>query len=36
MLDTLESVQGMLKVMASLTEKQNGSFLDYEGKAVPW
>lgn len=35
-IDTLESVQGMLRVMASLTEKQNGAFLDYKGGPVPW
>ncbi|XP_054463987.1 C-factor-like [Anoplopoma fimbria] len=31
-----ESVEGMLKVIASLTEKQNGAFLDYKGQSVPW
>ncbi|KAM8843805.1 C-signal-like [Spinachia spinachia] len=31
-----ESVQGMLGVMASLTEKQSGSFLDWKGRSVPW
>ncbi|XP_074512559.1 C-signal-like [Sebastes fasciatus] len=36
MLDAPESVQGMLSVMASLTEEQNGALLDYEGKSVPW
>ncbi|KAM7371759.1 hypothetical protein PAMP_008969 [Pampus punctatissimus] len=35
-IDALESVQGMLSVMTSLTEKQNGAFLDYKGKSVPW
>ncbi|XP_034394521.1 C-factor-like isoform X3 [Cyclopterus lumpus] len=35
-IDAPESVQGMLSVMASLTEKQNGAFLDYKGKSLPW
>ncbi|XP_010728700.3 uncharacterized protein LOC104918591 [Larimichthys crocea] len=35
-IDAPESVQGMLHVMASLTEKQNGAFLDYKGEPVPW
>ncbi|XP_029292765.1 uncharacterized protein LOC115011700 [Cottoperca gobio] len=35
-IDAPESVQGMLDVMASLTEKQNGALLDYKGKSIPW
>ncbi|XP_068435022.1 C-signal-like [Clinocottus analis] len=35
-IDATQSVQGMFSVMASLTEKQNGAFLDYEGKSLPW
>ncbi|XP_048846701.1 C-factor-like isoform X7 [Brienomyrus brachyistius] len=35
-IDVVESVQGVLKVMNSLTEKQNGAFLDYHGKQLPW
>ncbi|KAM6353113.1 C-signal-like [Alca torda] len=31
-----ESVQGMLKVLSSLSEKETGTFLDWEGKIVPW
>uniref|UniRef100_A0A8B9VBZ6 C-factor n=1 Tax=Anas zonorhyncha TaxID=75864 RepID=A0A8B9VBZ6_9AVES len=31
-----ESVGGMLKVMSSLSEKDTGTFLDWEGKVVPW
>ncbi|XP_068022689.1 C-signal-like [Melanerpes formicivorus] len=30
------SVQGMLKVLSSLSEKDTGTFLDWEGKVVPW
>uniref|UniRef100_A0A4W5RJW6 Zgc:92161 n=1 Tax=Hucho hucho TaxID=62062 RepID=A0A4W5RJW6_9TELE len=30
-----ESV-GLLRAMDSLTEKQTGAFLDYEGKVMPW
>ncbi|XP_014803230.1 PREDICTED: C-factor-like [Calidris pugnax] len=30
------SVQGMLKVLSSLSEKETGAFLDWEGKVVPW
>ncbi|KFV64735.1 hypothetical protein N307_13222, partial [Dryobates pubescens] len=29
-------VQGMLKVLSSLSEKDTGTFLDWEGKVVPW
>ncbi|XP_056356998.1 C-factor-like [Oenanthe melanoleuca] len=31
-----ESVQGMLKVLSSLSEKDTGAFLDWEGKVIPW
>ncbi|XP_054056381.1 C-factor-like [Rissa tridactyla] len=31
-----ESVQGMLKVLSSLSEKETGTFLNWEGKVVPW
>ncbi|XP_069724591.1 C-signal-like [Phaenicophaeus curvirostris] len=31
-----ESVQGMLKVLSSLSEKDTGTFLNWEGKVVPW
>ncbi|XP_037332784.1 C-signal-like [Pungitius pungitius] len=31
-----ESVQGMLEVMASLTEKQSAGFLDWKGRSIPW
>ncbi|KAM9268969.1 C-signal-like [Cariama cristata] len=30
------SVQGMLKVLSSLSEKETGTFLNWEGKVVPW
>eukprot|EP00075_Anas_platyrhynchos_P032685 XP_027321938.1 uncharacterized protein LOC101802025 isoform X4 [Anas platyrhynchos] len=30
------SVRGMLKVMSSLSEKDTGTFLDWEGKVLPW
>ncbi|XP_054253145.1 C-factor-like [Indicator indicator] len=30
------SVRGMLKVISSLSEKDTGTFLDWEGKVVPW
>ncbi|XP_009069120.1 PREDICTED: uncharacterized oxidoreductase C663.09c-like [Acanthisitta chloris] len=30
------SVGGMLKVLSSLSEKETGTFLDWEGKVVPW
>ncbi|KAJ0065573.1 hypothetical protein NL108_013486 [Boleophthalmus pectinirostris] len=35
-LDAQESVQGMLKVMESLSEKNNGALLDYNGDTIPW
>ncbi|KAM9843623.1 C-signal-like [Aulostomus maculatus] len=35
-IDAPVSVQGMLKVMASLTEEQNGAFLDYKGQTIAW
>ncbi|XP_050760125.1 C-factor-like [Gymnogyps californianus] len=31
-----ESVQGMLKVLSSLSERESGTFLDWKGKVVPW
>ncbi|KFV58011.1 C-factor, partial [Gavia stellata] len=31
-----ESVRGMLEVFSSLSEKETGTFLDWEGKVVPW
>ncbi|XP_067159038.1 C-signal-like [Apteryx mantelli] len=35
-LTTDASVQGMLNVLCSLSEKDTGTFLDWEGKVVPW
>ncbi|XP_055008830.1 C-factor-like [Boleophthalmus pectinirostris] len=35
-IDAHESVQGMLQVINSLTEKHNGAFLDYKGQSIPW
>ncbi|KAM7040259.1 C-signal-like isoform 1-T1 [Acridotheres tristis] len=31
-----DSVQGMLKVLSSLSEKDTGTFLDWEGQVIPW
>nr|XP_021396704.1 uncharacterized protein LOC110476223 [Lonchura striata domestica] len=31
-----DSVQGMLKVLSSISEKETGAFLDWEGKVMPW
>ncbi|XP_061863556.1 C-signal-like [Colius striatus] len=31
-----DSVRGMLKVLSSVSEKDTGTFLDWEGKVVPW
>ncbi|KAJ7426401.1 C-factor-like protein [Willisornis vidua] len=31
-----DSVKGMLKVLSSLSEKDTGTFLDWEGNVVPW
>ncbi|XP_043914996.1 C-factor-like [Protopterus annectens] len=31
-----ESVSGMLSVIAGLSEKYNGTFLDWRGETVPW
>ncbi|XP_061324879.1 C-signal-like [Pezoporus flaviventris] len=31
-----ESVRGMLKVLSSLSEKDTGTFLSWEGKVIPW
>ncbi|XP_053808827.1 C-factor-like isoform X1 [Vidua chalybeata] len=31
-----DSVQGMLKVLSSLSEKDTGAFLDWEGNVIPW
>ncbi|XP_009867990.1 PREDICTED: uncharacterized oxidoreductase C663.06c-like, partial [Apaloderma vittatum] len=30
------SVQGMMKVLSSISEKETGTFLNWEGKVVPW
>ncbi|XP_062388910.1 C-signal-like [Sardina pilchardus] len=35
-MDASESVSSMLRVMESLTEKNNGAFLDYKGETLPW
>ncbi|XP_031697346.1 uncharacterized protein LOC116379539 [Anarrhichthys ocellatus] len=35
-IDAPDSVKGMLSVMASLTEEQNGAFLSYQGNTLPW
>ncbi|KAG9279040.1 hypothetical protein AMEX_G4502 [Astyanax mexicanus] len=35
-MEAKQSVEGLLKVMQTLTEKNNGGFLDYTGKTVPW
>uniref|UniRef100_A0A8C9MRI1 C-factor-like n=1 Tax=Serinus canaria TaxID=9135 RepID=A0A8C9MRI1_SERCA len=31
-----DSVQGMLKMLSSISEKETGAFLDWEGKVLPW
>ncbi|XP_056308231.1 C-factor-like [Danio aesculapii] len=35
-LDTRESVECMLRVIGSLTEKDQGGYMDYTGKTMPW
>ncbi|XP_077067817.1 C-signal-like isoform X1 [Siphateles boraxobius] len=35
-LESKESVEGMLRVIGSLTENQHGGFLDYTGETVTW
>ncbi|KAK7160190.1 hypothetical protein R3I93_007976 [Phoxinus phoxinus] len=35
-LTTAESVSCMMKVITSLTEKDSGTLLDWEGKSLPW
>ncbi|XP_067284881.1 C-signal [Pseudorasbora parva] len=35
-LEPKESVEGMLRVIANLTEKQHGGFMDYTGETLPW
>ncbi|XP_065119442.1 C-signal-like [Paramisgurnus dabryanus] len=35
-LTSRESVEGILRVMRGLTDKQNGGFMDYTGKIMPW
>ncbi|KAK7939181.1 hypothetical protein WMY93_002507 [Mugilogobius chulae] len=36
LLDAPESVQGMLQVINSMTEKHNGTLQDYQGQSIPW
>ncbi|XP_027562745.1 uncharacterized protein LOC113979601, partial [Neopelma chrysocephalum] len=31
-----DSVKGMLKVLSSISEKDTGTLLDWEGKVMPW
>jgi len=31
-----ESAAGLFKILTSLEEKNNGSFLDYQGRHIPW
>lgn len=31
-----ESIAGLRRVIAGLTREQSGSFLDYQGNAIPW
>ena len=33
---TLQSVKGMLKVIDSITIKDSGKYLTWEGKTLPW
>ncbi|XP_077067816.1 C-signal-like [Siphateles boraxobius] len=35
-LEPKESVEGMLHVIGSLTEKQHAAFMDYTGETLPW
>ncbi|KAM9607128.1 C-signal-like [Trichechus inunguis] len=35
-LTVTESIQGVLKVMSQLTEKEAGAHLDWEGHIIPW
>nr|XP_057905249.1 C-signal-like [Doryrhamphus excisus] len=35
-IDVQTSVKGMLEVMSTMKDKHNGTFLDYQGSALPW
>ncbi|KAK9959017.1 hypothetical protein ABG768_011106 [Culter alburnus] len=35
-LTTAESISGMMKVITSITEKDSGTLLDWEGNNIPW
>ncbi|MCL1137275.1 SDR family oxidoreductase [Shewanella pneumatophori] len=36
LIDTETSVQGMMQVIDKLSFEQSGSFIDYQGKTIPW
>jgi len=35
-IDVKTSVAGMRRVVAALSARDNGAFLDYDGKAIAW
>ena len=36
MIDPTESVSGMIEVIEQLSLEKTGTFVDYNGKSIPW
>ncbi len=35
-INTQQSVEGMMKIMANATQKDGGKMITYEGEVLPW
>ena len=36
LIDTTTSVQGILNTLTTLKKEQNGAYLNYDGRVIPW